>query len=451
MQITSETTGNLTATICIEIGKKDYAPRLDEKLKEYRKKVKMPGFREGKVPLGMVNKMYGKAILADEMNQIISEALANYLDEQKIETLASPLPNREKQEMIDFDIQEQFSFWFDIALRPEVNIQLESLQGIKRYQVEPEDAKTEDYLAYILKRHGSIVPTDVVDEDSMINCDLAQIPEGADWSGEPNVVTDKIVSIASIKNEEIKAKFLGAKEDEAIEANPMEAFENLAEVSSLLNIKREDLPENPGNYTFLIREIRKVAPAELTEELYQSVFPNDGIETQEAFRDRIAKDIRDSYAQHAETMMINSALDALIQGTQIELPDDFLKRWLLHNDEEGTMTRENVEEGYEEYANQLRTALIRSVLFETYDIRVTEEDMYNKVKNLLNMDDADEGSSEMNRMRLAGVMESVMKDKKQRENLSERILQDKLGLVMIEKVPCETIVVDCATFDQLNE
>lgn len=449
MQITSESTGNLTATLCIEIGKEDYASRLEEKLKEYRKKVKMPGFREGKVPMGMVNKMYGKAILADEINHVISDALANYLDEQKIETLASPLPNREKQEMIDFDTQERFAFWFDIAMKPEVNIDLTNLQGIKYYQVEPEEQKTEDYLNYLLKRHGNIEPVEVVGDDSMINCDLSKVNNSEAEGSEPEVISDKIVSISTIRNEEIKAKFIGSKVDDNIVANLMEAFGNPSEIAGLLNMKRDELPENPGDWNFTIRDIREVVPATMTEELFQELFPHDEITTEEQFRDRIARDIRDSYASHAVTMMVNTALDKLITETQVELPDEFLKRWLLQNDEEGTMTLEEVEQGYDEYANQLRVAILRNALLEAYDIRVTEADLYEKVKNLLNLTDSEDEPSEMNKMRLAGVMESVLKDKKQRENLTDRVLQDKLSAVMLEKVPYETETINCADFDKL--
>jgi len=450
MQIKTENTGALTATICIELEKQDYAGVVEEKLKEYRRKMKMPGFREGRIPMGMVNKMYGKAVLAEEINKIISDALSNHLEEQNIQTIASPLPNREKQEMIDFDTQETFSFWFDIGLRPEVDPAPESLEGMVLYRVEPEEEKTQEYLDHILRRYGNLQDTELVEATSLVRCNISRLNESGDPADEGEPVNN-IISVEKIADETIRNQFIGATSGKVVVMNPITAFGgNEAEVASLLTVKREELPEYNCDHSFTIDTIKTLVPATITAELMEEVFPADNITTEEEFLARIRQDITASYAREAEYKLANEALEAIRKNHPVDLPDEFLKRWIADNDEEGKFTPQELEEGYQEYSDHLRINILRNSLISKYNLFISDEDYYRYVMTALNMPlDGEDGDYIRRRETVNGIVENIRKDKKQNEKILDRIMEQKITALILEKVSYEVKSISTSGFDKL--
>ncbi len=450
MQITKESTGNLTATLCIELEKADYEEKVNEKLREYRKKMKMPGFREGKVPLGVVNKMYGKAILAEEINEIISESLASHLEKENISLMASPLPNKEKQQTIDFDTQDRFAFYFDIAMRPELDPELETLEGVTLYEIEADEEKTQEYLQHILRRYGDLQDVDQATDSSLVRCAITQVDE----SGQPvpeGIQTSNVLSVDKISDEEIRKEFVGAEKEKTIVMDPMKAFDNnLAEVSSLLSIQREEVPEEPTLFSFAIESIKDLQPAKLDEKLMAEVFPSDGITTEEEFMARIRQDIVASYAREAEYKMVNEALKLLSERTTVELPDEFLKRWLIEGDESGSITMEEVEEGYEEYSQHLKLTLLRNSLYKKYQLTLHEEDYFDYVKVMLNMEVPEkEEQLESYNSTVESIVSNIKSNEKQHEQIRDRIMEGKLTRLVVDKVPHQKKQTTTGEFDQM--
>lgn len=447
MNISQESTGLLTTTVCIEVDKSDYQPKVDEKLREYRKKVKMPGFREGKVPVGVVNKMYGKAILVDEINNLISEALENYLNEQDIQTLASPLPNRDKQEQIDFDTQETFSFYFDLALRPEVKVDLGALENIRLYDIEADESKVDEYIAHIRKSFGKFEETDIVEENSLVSCDIVEINDaGEEFTGGIN--TTNVIAVDKIADKDTKEQFVGAQAGAVIVMNPLDAFGNKTEVAAMLNMKPEDLQEPLNNFKFSINSIRRLEPADIDEKLLAEVFPRENLQSEEELRERVRKDITTSYAREAQTLMFNNTLEALLKTTDVNLPDDFLRRWLLESDEKGATTQNDIEENYDSYAQQLKTALIRNQLIEDYGIKVEEDDYYSYIFKMMGIDQSEPELDEARKMSVQQIIDNISKDKKQMDRVTERILEEKVAAVITENVP---YIKESVTADAFSE
>ncbi|MFO7723000.1 MAG: trigger factor [Bacteroidales bacterium] len=450
MNITQESTGALTATVCIEVEKADYASRVEEKLRDYRKKVKMPGFREGKVPMGVVHKMYGKAILADEINNMISDALQNHLEENDIRTIASPLPNRDKQRPIDFDHDEQFSFYFDIALRPEVSLNLEKTEGIKRYEIEPAAHEVEDYINHIRKSYGSFEDAELAGPEDLVYCEIDEVNDsGEQFNG--GIHAHGHLMIEKIVNEEIRNQFVGAGKEKVIRMNPMDAFGNEAEVAALLNMQANDLPHPLNQFDFRITNIRKHVPAQVDEKLLSEVFPSDNLTSEEELRERVRKDVSATYAKQAETKMYNDTLDALLRDTAITLPDDFLKRWLMESGEEGRVTSlEDIENHYEDYANQLRIALLRSQIIDDNQIDVKEDDYYTFIYKALGMDTPeDEAIDEQRKMTVQSIMQNIRKDRKQAEQIADRIIEEKISSLISETVPYTRETISSEEFKSL--
>jgi trigger factor len=451
MNITQESTGALTATVCIEVEKGDYTVRVEEKLRDYRKKVKMPGFREGKVPMGMVQKMYGKAVLADEINNMISEALQNYLDENEIQVLASPLPNRDKQQPIDFDADELFRFYFDIAIRPELNLNLETIEGIKLYEVEPGEKEVEEYIAHIRNSYGSFEDVGVAEAEDLVYCEIDEVNDaGETFNG--GIHSHGHLMITKIADEEVRKQFIGATKDTVIRMNPMDALKDRTEVASLLNLKPEELQEPLNHFDFRVTNVRKHIPAAIDDKLLSEVFPSDNLQTEEDLRERVRKDIAASFKKNAEVKMFNDTLDQLLSTSSIELPDEFLKRWLLENNEDGKATPDEIENLYGGYADQLRIAMIRNHIIEDYKIDVKEEDFYRYIYKALGMPvDDDAEIDEQKKATVHSIMQNISKEKKQIDQIADRIIEEKIASLIISKVPYTKESITAEEFRNLVE
>lgn len=448
MNISQESTGLLTTTVCIEVDKSDYQPKVDDKLREYRRKVKMPGFREGKVPVGVVNKMYGKAILVDEINNLISEALENYLNEQDIQTLASPLPNRDKQEQIDFDTQETFSFYFDLALRPEVKIDLGALKKIRLYEIESDESKVDEYIAHIRKSFGKFEETDIVEESSLVSCDIVEINDaGEEFTG--CISTSSVIAVDKISDKDIKEQFVGAQAGAVIVMNPLDAFGNKTEVAAMLNMKPEELQEPLNRFNFKINSIRRLVPADIDEKLLAEVFPRENLQSEEELRERVRKDITASYEREAQTLMFNDTLEALLEATNVALPDEFLRRWLLEADDKGDTTQDDIDKNYDTYAQQLKTALIRNQLIVDHDIKVEEDDFYSYIFRMMGIDHSAAELDEARKMSVQHIIDNISKDKKQMERVQERIMEEKVAQLMMETVPYTKENITADAFSEL--
>ena len=447
MNITQESTGALTATVTINIEKPDYLPLLEEKLREYRKKMKMPGFREGKVPLGVVNKMYGKAVLAEVINTLISDNLQKHMDESKLETLASPLPNREKQEPIDFDMQESFSFSFDIALRPEIHTNFSTLEGIVKYEVQADEKSVEDYLQHILKQYGTMEETEEVAMGDMLHCEIDEVNDAGERF-EGGIHSHGHVVIDRIKDEDIRNQFIGSAKGKVIRMNPMTAFDNQTEVAALLGVKTDELQEPLNMFDFEITKIERKLPAAIDEKLLAEVFPDDHLTSEEDLRNRIRRDITESYSKEAETRMFSDAFEKLLEQSAIELPDEFMKRWLQENEEGEKSTPEEIEAHYDDYARQLRYALVRNHIVIENDLRVTAEDLEIYVASVLRMPEPDQQSQEQKEMvkRLTGTL---IQDKKQFDKISDRIMEDKIARVILSQVPYASQEITLEEFNKL--
>ncbi len=445
MNISQESTGDLTATLKIEIEKADYASRVEEKIKEYRKKMKMPGFREGKIPTGLVHKMYGKTILAEEINNLISDALQKHLEENNIQTLASPLPNKEKQQTIDFDTQEIFSFYFDIAIKPEFKLDIEGLEGIKLYSIEPDEKSVNEYIEHIQKSFGTFEDTVKVEPDSLIHCDIEEVNDiGENLEGSKQVHSHMMVD--KIADEEIRNRVMGAAVGDVIRMNPMKAFQNKTEVISLLEMKGKELPDPMNDYDFHITKILRRVPAAIDEKLLAEVFTQDKLKDEQELRERVKQDITVSYEKEAMTRMFNDALDAMLLQSALQLPDEFMKRWLLENREEEKLSPEDFGESYEVYARQLRIALIRNRLIEDYQLQVTEDDFTHYIRTALGADDPEDPAYESKMAAISNILANMQKDHQQMERIGDRILEQKISDLIMQKVPYTTVTVSPEEF-----
>ncbi|NCD42096.1 MAG: trigger factor, partial [Bacteroidia bacterium] len=372
MHITKESTGALTATLKIEIIEADYSEKVEKQLQDYRKKANIPGFRAGKVPMGIIKKLYEKAVISDEINKLLSEKIADYLTEEKLEVIGNPLPNLEKTGTIDLDQMKDFTYYFDLGIQPEINITLDNSIAVTYPSIKVEEEKIDEYIHNLQKRNGTVTAGNEAEEGDLLKCDFAQLDE------EGNILENGIQNSASlpldsIQLKTIKKKFIGKKVGEVVIFDPMNAIKNATDVAAMLNIDKEKASSLKSEFAASINEITRNKEAELNEELFKKVYPQDQIMTEKELRDRVKKDVAVSYSAESDRHFVNTCIDALIEKAGIDLPEDFLKRWIMETNEE-KITAEQLEEQFDSFLKSMRWNLIEKSLNNNHpELNITSD------------------------------------------------------------------------------
>ena len=424
MNITKENTGDLTAIIKIELVKDDYQEKVKTVLKDYQKKANIPGFRPGKVPFGMVDKMYGKSVLAEEINKLISESLNQYIVDEKIDILGYPLPNTEKTTELDFDTQEKFDFFFDIGLTPEFEISLDDKMKVKYYNIKADDEIVEKYLTDLRTRNGKTSKPETSEETDVLFGDFAEMNE------DKAVNEEGLKGSAQLKLETIKLKtalkkLTGVKIGDQVVFNPAKAIKSDIEVAALLGISADEAAKFKNDIQLTITEINRTELAEVNEDFFKLVYPQDKIENVDQLKERIKKDAEVSFGAESDRQFMNNAVETLIEKANISVPDDFLKRWLLENNQD-KVTPEQLETQYDSYIKSLKWQLIESKLVKGNNIEVKEDEVRDHIKGyFMNMTmpgaDLNENDDRMN-----DIVNSVMQNQEEVKKIYDQLYDKKL-------------------------
>lgn len=427
MNITQESTGNLTAVLKVELSKDDYENDVTAALKDYQRKANIPGFRPGKVPFGMIKRMYGNAVMADKINDILSVSLSDYIKDNNIKILGNPLPNNEKTGEMDFQNQSDFEFFFDIGFASEFEIELSDKTEVDYYTIKVDDETIDKYLDDIRKRHGTHEHPEVSEGDDRIYGEFSELDKDG------NLLEEGIQHKASllpefVKDDEIRKKLSGLKMDDIVIFNPLKATENPTETAAMLGVSKEVAEGITSDFQFKVEEITRVMPAELNEEFYSKVYPGQGIKTEEELREAIKKDAENAYLNESEKHFVNNAIEKLIENSNIELPDEFLKRWLKENNED-KITEEQVNEQYDSFAKSMKWHLIESKISENHDIQVKDEDIRSEIKKYFTAQLPEEKQDEDD-PRLNSIVDSVMSNKDEVKKISDKLFDDNLSSLL---------------------
>ncbi|PKP34666.1 MAG: trigger factor [Bacteroidetes bacterium HGW-Bacteroidetes-17] len=422
MNITQENTSDLTAIIKIELLKEDYQEKVKTLLKDYQRKANVPGFRPGKVPFGMINKLYGKSVLAEEVNKLISDSLNQYIIDNKIDILGYPLPNTEKTTELDFDTQEKFEFFFDIGLTPQFEISLDDKFKVNYYNIKADEDIVNKYLSDLRGRNGKTSKPETAEESDKLFGDFVEV----DAKG--MVIEGGLKGSSQLKLENIKlktalTKFIGAKKGDQITFNPAKALKSDIEVAALLGLNTVEAADFKNDIQLTISEIDRTELAELNEDFFKLVYPQDKIEDEKQLKERIKKDAEASFQSESDRQFMNNAVEMLIEKADISVPDEFLKRWLLENNQD-KVTPEQLELQYDSYIKSLKWQLIESKIVKGHSIEVKEEEVRNHIKGyFMNMTMP---GSEENDERMNTIVNSIMENKEEVRKIYDQLYDKKL-------------------------
>ncbi len=428
MNITKEESGKLTALVHINLKEEDYIEKVNQQLKTYRKEAKMPGFRPGMVPMGMIKRMYGKTVLADEVNKSISDALNNYLYENKINVLGNPLPNVEKTTTLDFDKQKEFDFFFDIGIAPDVEVNLSEDIKVAYYKIKVSDEEVEKALADIQKRLGKEEHPEKAELEDTLKGKFVQVDEeGNDVENGYTKEGSFVVSDIALKT--IQKKFVDKEKGKRVVFNPAKAFKDDKKVKELLGLADDDEKLNT-DYAFDIEDIIRTEPAELNEEFFKQVYPSDELKTVEEFKDRIREDLAGHYQKDADKQFVSDTIDLLLEKVNPELPDEFLRRWLFESNKEKA-TKEQIDGQYDSYAKTFKWQLIEEKLIEAYGdaLKVTREDVRNKVKTYFQIPDGDEPNPQME-----GIVDQLLSNEEEYQRIFGELMDERYITFFKEKI-----------------
>lgn len=379
MDITKETIDDLNAVVKLKVTPADYTEKVENALKSYQKKVSMPGFRPGKVPASLVKKMYGKSVLAEELNRILSDSLYAYIKENNLEVLGNPLP-KEENNNVDIENQNEFEFSFDMALAPQFSLNLDGTTSFTEFEVEPDQKIIDDYVSDITRRYGQIIPGDVAGDGDLIYGDFVEL----DANGE--VVPGGIFKASTIfldkPAKEHHQLLVGAKAEDKFDLDPIQVSDNANDRAQKLGITPEQAENLTNKFRFTVKSISKLVPAELNTELFDKVYGPGVVTTEAEFREKIAEELRKMFVRDTEEKLRNEIVNTLLSKTNLSLPDSFLKRWLVAANEK-PVTMEQVEAEYPIYARQLRWQLIENKLIKDNNITVSVDEAKEHVKEIL--------------------------------------------------------------------
>lgn len=426
MNVSLTNVDSVNAILQISVAKADYQEKLDNALKTFRKKANIPGFRPGTVPVGMVKKMYGKSILAEEINKMVGESLYNYIQENKLNVLGEPLPNEEKQQAIDFTTEGDYEFYFDIALAPELKLSLTKKDKVKYYKIDVDQELVDKQIESYKANYGKY---DKIEEDAketdLIRGVISELENGKIKEGGINVEAG-IVMPSYIKDKEEQAKFIGAKAGQVITFNPGKAYEgNETEIASLLHIEKDAVDAIAPEFKFEVTEITRYKEADLDQDLFDKVFGAGNVKDASEFTEKVKETIQDQFAPDSDYKFLLDAKELLEKKVgDVQFPDAFLKRWLLASGEE--RTAESIEEDYPKIIADLKFHLIKEQIAKDKDLTIENEDMKIIAMQAAKAQFAQYGMMNLPDEMVENYANDMLKNKDNARNLLDRAMENKI-------------------------
>jgi trigger factor len=450
MKISKTSTDELNATVRLTVEKQDYEATVNEKLKEYKKKANMPGFRKGMVPIGLIKKMYGKAILVEQVNQILGHELSKYITDENLNILGEPLPNTEEPLNIDFDTDEEFQFAFDLGLAPEINLELNQIGEIPFYEIEVDEELIDRQIEGYTSRFGENIAAEEVGEKESMNGDFVELDETGNAKEGGITASNVFLSVGLIQDQDIKARFIGAKVGDVITFNPKTALANDHELSHMLKIKHEDVEGLNSEFSFTITKINTFIPAEINEELFKKVYGEEAeIKTLDEFREKIREELQANLKYSSEYKFLIDAKDRLVQMANPNLPEDFLKRWLEETNKK--VTREQIDQEFEQFRKDLQWTLIKNKLIRENEIKVNEEDIKDMAAEMAMMQFRQYGMFNVPKEYLDNYANSILKNEEEKQRMIEKKAEEKVLNLVKEQAPAKPTKVTQKEFDDLFE
>ena len=442
MNISQENIDALNATVTIEFGKADYEPKVEASLKSFRKKVSMPGFRPGNVPAAMVKKLYGKSILAEEINKLVSETINNYIRDNSINILGEPIPS-EKMEPIDFDKEiDTVVFKFDLGLAPKIEIDFGKIE-VPSYTVNVDDKMIATYNESVTSRLGQMQPSDTVGEKAVLKGSLTQ--DG----GKSNEST--VLALTNLQDDGERAKFIGKKVGDAVIFDIKKALKPES-IAYTLGASQEESEQISGDYTLTITEINEFKNAELNQETFDKIFGKGTVNGIDEYNAKVKETLAKNCELEQEYRFALDVRKAILDQLKLQLPEEFLKRWLtLVNQDNDKFTPDVLVNEFPKFVEDLKWQVVKSDIMKKNDLKLEQDDVKNYAKKLAVSQFRQYGLDNIPEPYIENYANEMLKKKEEVERATEGAVNDKVTSFLKSKVKLKEKTVSQEEFDKLFE
>lgn len=434
MNITKTNIDALNAVVTVNVAKNDYADKVEKVLENYRKNANIPGFRKGAVPISLIKKQYGKAVLLEEVNKVLQENLNKYLAQEKLDILGNPLPV-----MTDnFDwTAEDYSFDFELGLAPKFEVNLEAKNDLTLFKIIADEKMLNEQIQRIQKQFGKMIAKDTIEENDDIRGTFSNEDKKIDAPAQ--------ITLAIFKDKEAAKKFIGKKVGDVVTIGTKGLFDDDHKLMDYLQVAHDDMHGLDVNVDFTIEEITVSEPAELNQELFDKLFGEGTVSSLAEVKAKIKEDAEKQFVQQADQKFLNDASAFLLESNQIELPATFLKKW-IQTAGENPLTAEQAEVEYAKSENALRYQLIESKIIVDNNLRINFEDLKAYTAEVIKKQMAQFGQMNPTAEDVDGIVARVLSNQDEVKRLSEQVMSEKMLNLFKEKIKAKTKEVSYEDF-----
>ncbi len=429
------------ASLKVTLTKEDYQPKIDKTIKDYSKKVNLKGFRPGKVPSQVIQRMYGKSILVDEVNNLLSNAVSNYIRENKLQVVGDPIPDRYKAAEVNWDNPSQFEFSYDLGMASDFEVNLSELPAVKRYTINVDDAELSKTNDSLRERFADSIHPEVSEAGDMIFGELKQ--ESSEFTTRTAIPTKQL-------KEEALSKFIGVKKDDVITFDIQDTFTDESAIAHVTGKKKEDIGSLSGDFVLTVEDITRSAPAELNQEFFDKVLGAGQVESEEQYNEKVLEIIKGNYERETEALLRRDIENALLENISIDLPEEFLKEWLERTNE-GKFTREQIEEQFEDFKKSLKLSLIKNQIADRENVKVEYPEILEFTRNMVKGQFGIYGDDDNMKETIDRVAQGYLADK-ERDNYTSifnQVFDNKVMDIIRGQVSTDEQTIEVSEFEKM--
>lgn len=425
MNITKKDIDKLNAVLTVEISKDDYSGNVEKVLNNYRKTANIPGFRKGHIPMGMVKKQYGKAVLVEEVNKVLQEALQKYLTEEKLNVLGNPLPKNESD--INWDADD-YSFEFDLGLAPDFDVDVKAKE-VTQYKIVADDEMLDNQVKTIRKQYGKLTSKKEVEKGDEIT--------GTFTSSEKEIEKQTTFTTEDIKGKKQLDSLIGAKVGDSVTLKTKGLFADDHDNQKFLGVEHDDAHGLDIEVSLKIEEVNQREMAELNQELYDKLFGEANVSSEDELKAKIKEDAEGQFAQQSDQKLLNDVVESLIENTKFDLPKEFLQRWIAMSGET-RLSEEDAKAEYERSEKGLRYQLIEGKLRTENNLQVSFDELKDHSKNMIKAQMSQFGQTDPAEEELESIAARILSNREEVERLSEQLNTAKLLTYFKENAKLKT-------------
>ncbi len=445
MKISEEKKDDLYGTLKVHIKASEYESQVSDAIKGYRKKINMPGFRSGNVPISLIKKKYGLSIKVEEINKIISKEITDYLQNNKLPIFGYPIP---KESSIDWSKDEDYVFEYDLGYKPKFKLTFPKPKDVKYYKIKVDKKQLDDNVNDLRMRFGNnVFPNKVEQEEDILYVKLDELKEENKDEKEKLISHSSSLIVSKIEDKSFKKKVLNSKKGDVLNFDPKKAFTNEVDLASFLGIEKADLDQINTNFSCKIDSIKRIEACDINEDFFKKAFPSKEIKSEKEMRKELSKNFENMYESHSDNRFFKDSIDFIIEKSKIKLPDSFLKKWLNSNVEK-KMEKTKLDQQYESYKKSFHWELVKEKIMDEEKIEITEDLILQESKSLLASQFQQYGMMK-NNDELDQFAKNLLQNKEEKQRIIDQIINKKVIDFLKKKIKIEKKEISLDDFTKL--